>query len=663
MAEPSSNPFASFKLNMEPVEEIPVDTEYIKRKEEIKNLISQKFYSDTDFDQIATKVFANSTDDFDEDEFHDYVSYLKNTHGYNLNDISTFVEENNIPDEELSGYLDLIFNGADNLKANPDDMNEHQGYVKSLARASPTVDDAIQNSNFAADWRKTFADSYRSQDTKDGIKSSVDFFNALNSLTDFKVTDKSKKNNLPEDVKKELFLLSENLYKFKKNIPRYLGVQPTNILIDKIIEVGTKTRSSENSEMISDVFQDMSKTDLPVDTGLFIYSLTKYGSEHGFNSEKLKGLKDGLLPAIRNKDPQIDILLKSGNVWGMGEGKFGAADFFCEAYADKVTPANLNKLFLILREVPAMDLSRHEQNRLDGLTLHDFENLRDMIHDEEIGVHEFVSAISKYYDETLSKDEFARVMQNTFGVFNKRKGEQEWKKFFDPKNYDVIVKEKVDGEEHSVPAINVIRRLVENTKVVFPEPPKVSDENLNELLINLFDKGENFSKEDLNKILTYVNKKLINYMDSEQIGVEPNFIRALAWIENKNAKSIKSMNYEEQAGANKQEWFKSILLFQELTGAAEKFDEKEFDTYINQLQKMSSEDAYKEIFKREIEKVYILSKRYTEAGKQNLNGSLWSGNTSHELVGLIDLKNASTSIGEKRRNEKLVPEYLRTTGD
>jgi hypothetical protein len=42
---------------------------------------------------------------------------------------------------------------------------------------------------------------------------------------------------------------------------------------------------------------------------------------------------------------------------------------------------------------------------------------------------------------------------------------------------------------------------------------------------------------------------------------------------------------------------------------------------------------------------------------------LWSGNVSHELIGISDWKPATTRYGERHREEQMKPEYLRNMGD
>lgn len=140
-------------------------------------------------------------------------------------------------------------------------------------------------------------------------------------------------------------------------------------------------------------------------------------------------------------------------------------------------------------------------------------------------------------------------------------------------------------------------------------------------------------------------------MGKNEVGIEPNYIQTLAWVDRKVFEQLQSLTYEDQTGAYKQDWFISILQFQELTSSPKDFDKDEFDNFIQQLKgSSSSEQAYKLIGMRILLNINTLARKYKHEGIEDV-GALWSGNTSHELIGLINPRSAETEQGRKRIKE------------
>ncbi|MEI7604530.1 MAG: hypothetical protein WCJ19_05945 [bacterium] len=427
---------------------------------------------------------------------------------------------------------------------------------------------------------------------------------------------------------------------------------------------GREKHIPQNIIIVLNCFKDIYNNYDSETVGCFIDSILQYGYKHGFSEEKLKGLIKGLLPAIENRDPQVSLLIRGGNIWGMGEGKYGVGDYICECFATRISPAGLNKLILFGREIPTNESSKFEQNRKDGLSLmYPFSELRDFIHDEQPGINALISAMISYYkDHDKVKLELAEKIIASIAFENK--DFPDWfEKLFELSNYDMIVKENFEGKEKQVKAIDILKRLQENTSPFQSEPPNLKDKKLSELLNTVYNSVEELDKHVLNEALKYINNNLAELIKNETIGLEPNFIQALAWIERINYLTLKNMTYENQLIAHKQEWFQSILRFQELTGASDTYNEHSFQRFIDELEQSTSEEAYKIILKKITHDIILLEKRYQAMGKGYLSGALWSGNTYHELVGLTHWKPASTEYGAKHRKERLLPSYLINTGD
>ena len=64
-----------------------------------------------------------------------------------------------------------------------------------------------------------------------------------------------------------------------------------------------------------------------------------------------------------------------------------------------------------------------------------------------------------------------------------------------------------------------------------------------------------------------------------------------------------------------------------------------------------------------VERISGLTETYEKNGKTDWKDSLWSGNVDHELMGLIDARQAQTAYGKRHREEMALPSSQRNTGD
>jgi hypothetical protein len=142
-------------------------------------------------------------------------------------------------------------------------------------------------------------------------------------------------------------------------------------------------------------------------------------------------------------------------------------------------------------------------------------------------------------------------------------------------------------------------------------------------------------------------------MQSGEIGIDPNYIQALSWLERRAFETMRNLTYEDQSQAYRQDWFVSILKFQELIGSPHDFDESAFQSFITKLQSSTSDrQAYQLIGTRALESIYQLAKIQSDRGRKD-TGGLWSGNLPHELIGLVDPRPAETEVGRRARNEDI----------
>lgn len=360
---------------------------------------------------------------------------------------------------------------------------------------------------------------------------------------------------------------------------------------------------------------------------------------------------------IRDRDPRIEILLRPTNMWGMKEGDFGVADFLVDCLTKKITPANLNEMTLNLRDVPATSLARFEQNRRDGLSLRIFGILRDFIHDQRPGVHNVVKAMVDYYDDPQHD---VVKLRSVVGRTDYMKTNE---LIYDLHRYDTDVEETINDRRQPAKAIDVLRRVMENTQVIDDSPSAVSNSEVNNALSQLdaihrqarpeagvTEKSENQGdiRAALGQSLDETNRELYQLIQQGAIGIEPNMIQAIAWLEQRAFEVLQSLNYDDQLTAYLEPWFQSLVVFEELTHNPDNFDSSDLQSFIGQLSASGQGlEPYRMVSARMLGHVKQLADRYKSSGRADAVDALWSGNVIHEFM---------TLAGEWRKpNELSVP--------
>lgn len=413
----------------------------------------------------------------------------------------------------------------------------------------------------------------------------------------------------------------------------------------------------EQAQIYFQLFKDCFDKD-PGSATKYLKAINGYGRNHLLTRQAVEGFEGKLFPAIDDRDPQVEVLQDSARGWEIERGNLGLGDFTVRSYALEVCPKNINELLMALREVPANNLSRLEQNRKDAIAIEQyFGLLKDYIHGEKPLVREVIRAMIRYY-ETKDDSELESLLPET-GFLNDQKNKD---KIYDLSNYDQ--RALVDGEGQERKVIDILRRLRDNTEIVDDNPPVITDKELDDTLAVLKDEGNSISSEVLKSAFDLMNEKLEKMMRDKEIGIGPNMIMAIAWLERRGYDFLKKMTYEDQQGAHKASWFHSILRFQELTASMKRFDEEEFSGYISELLEFeTSDDAYKFVAKRTLTNTKELAKAYSKTLKPFMVGALWSGNMTHELIDMTDPKPATTAYGRKHRGEQDIPAHSRNTGD
>lgn len=522
-----------------------------------------------------------------------------------------------------------------------------------FANAAESTEQALLHQQLAKQWKDKFLVGI---DDKTLEKRAAAFRELITKIAGSNIISPGRPEPRPSNQTIQLFQAFTELYDYIYSLPEN---QQNGEIVREFTQaaqrVGLERSDPEQTRKIMRLFQEVASYPDQEVLKIFTNIIINYSSNHGLTEEAISGFVDKLLPAIQNKDPQIEILLRGGNIWGMRKGNFGVGDFLTHAYAVKVNSSNVGELLLAAREVPTTTLSRLEQNRLDALTMATpFGILRDFIHDQRPYVHEVLEAMVRYYD-TGDRHKL-EVLLPRADYFNSKDRRD---MIFDRTLYEMEVEERTKGwpneQGGKSKSIDVLRRLVENTKPVLDLPPTTSDDELNVKLQRLAESksGQVIPRETLASTVDYINAKLIGMMTKREIGLEPNYILALSWLERRGFEVLQGLRYEDQLSAYREKWFISLLKFQELTSSPSDSDEVEFHIFIEQLKSApSSIEAYRMISKRTLNHINALAGKYKELGRTD-TGALWSGNMAHEFIGLVDFRPAATKQGRQARNENV----------
>lgn len=383
--------------------------------------------------------------------------------------------------------------------------------------------------------------------------------------------------------------------------------------------------------------------------------MERYVRKHGFSEIDNVGFKYGLLPAMRRNDPQILVLnemaqhgWESEDLWGTTTDARSIADFICSSYTFPVSPASITDLMISLREVPTTEYARLESNRADGeMLMGDFGTLKDLIHDQHPMVFQVVSAIDNYYKTGDFSEVEALVtaaspyLDNEFVIKQIR-------------NLDLLdsASKQTNGERY----IDIIRRVRKNTSPAIVEAPEIDDDELDALMSSALEVAEDSKeyRERVGKVCGYMYDRLSYWAKEGYLGPGPDYIKAIAWIDQRAFHALKQLPYEYQRVAFKEEWFHNVLRFNEMISSLDAHDPAEVESYIQQVGSAKSyEFGYQIVNKRLTERLHRISEVYKYHGEEDAAKKLWSGNTTDQLLGLIFPHDAHTSLGRKYRKEDL----------
>lgn len=232
---------------------------------------------------------------------------------------------------------------------------------------------------------------------------------------------------------------------------------------------------------------------------------------------------------------------------------------------------------------------------------------------------------------------------------------------FDLENYEKVIRGEVWDDNaasrtYNIPAIEVLRRLVDNTDINLVKAPEVDDFVWRELMeeVGLRRNPENGSMradwQSVTNLVTYTNAWIIEHQG--KYGLDPVRIEAITFAERAATYALRNVTERERLELPYDEGFKEIVKFQELTGSGDsKFNLEEFEIFWSRFQNVRMDNLddlkahYWRLFEREADKLGRLERTYQDEGRKDSGMLLQSGNLFHELALLLEPRNENTLRG------------------
>ena len=385
--------------------------------------------------------------------------------------------------------------------------------------------------------------------------------------------------------------------------------------------------------------------------------LSRYVRNHGVGPSTIKGFKDIVFPLMEQKDDEVLPIIESGNAYGTTIGMYGIADYTEECLLSSYNPGEIDRLIRIYHEIPTSDYKKFEQNRKDASRLQGtIIGGRDFIHDERPGANEVLVAIKDYYNHRNSDDS---------AIYKFRLAELEDKYHFRvlPYAFNIEAYEKPieymsehnPAEEGNVneTALDILNRLIENTRPNLLKAPKTKNEELNGLMENISPTMNERTGEvlvDFDKVGTAVAKmNEILLQNKGKQGIYPSMVSAIAFLDKMSAHALRNASTKDLQELPFDPKFKEMVRFSQLTSSVE-YNENDFENKYRQIVDRFSDaydndgvdsskiiEGYQVLSQQILKNVQGLSKNYSSKSvTARFSDAVWSGNLSDELIGLFD---------------------------
>lgn len=408
----------------------------------------------------------------------------------------------------------------------------------------------------------------------------------------------------------------------------------------------------------SDELLDIVDEGLTADNRFLQEQLVDLAFDRGYEPDFVDYLEGDLLPRVAKNDPSL-------GSWARGAGFLRGEDriryYELNCLTAKITPRDINSLLMQRRELPTSDANRLEQNRIDALAIEDvvIPN-HSFIHYEHPLTNKLLSAMVDYYD-TRGTDATTQTRQNLESIAKDCPldlyGDLD-EYVFDYEKYTKIIRGEIDDDArfsrtYDIPAIDVLRRLVENTQPNKLEIPDINDQTWRNLMEeagirpNPEENGKMRADWDsVGELVKYTNDWISERQGT--YGLDATIIDAIAFIERAATFALRNVAEKERTELPYDQNFKEIVKLQELTGSYDKFNPEEFERFWNSFQnvKMDDEaelkDHYWRLAKRELTQAGKLEHFYRTQHVQDAGMKLQSGNLLAELISLTEPRQEET---------------------
>ena len=385
-------------------------------------------------------------------------------------------------------------------------------------------------------------------------------------------------------------------------------------------------------------------------------------------------------------DPEISVIRHCGRASITGGrytrdsiGKFGTGEYILETLGSRSTPENIGRLQLIMRTIPSSNYARYESTRIDaerieGTVIHG----RSFIHDCAPEAHRLIEAMIDYHDskdnpellEQKKKDLMDTLLElrSKYGAGYKDDHENymfnldrydssptniNGRKYGSSVGSDKELSDTVyNGDRGDINVIDILRNLKKNMEPVPLEAPKTKIPELNEAFERLGQipvderTGElQIELSDLKDVLNAMNKHLIENQGKRTLF--PSTITAVAFTDRLSATVLRSLPKKDWQEIAFDPTFKEMLRFAQLTMSGE-YNDDEFESFYSGFTKKAGEafkedgidsevvsEAFKLVQSRSLKNAQTVASSFShEPGQEYLASAVWSGNLTHELIGL-----------------------------
>ena len=382
-------------------------------------------------------------------------------------------------------------------------------------------------------------------------------------------------------------------------------------------------------------------------------------------------------------DPEVSVLMNSGRAgigggrWGTN-GEMGTGEYIYEVLGSKCSPLNIGRLVTIMKTIPSSDYIRYENMRMDAYRIeHVVIDGRSFLHDCAPEAYKLIRAMVEYYDAKDDNDNFPQkrdaLQEIFFRLRNEHKAgytDRHEKYIFDLDNYekpareyrgDVIGLSKdntrinqeqiYNGDKGEVKTIDILRRLEKNMEPIPLNAPHTKIPELNEAFnrlgqVPIDEKGEiKISLDDLSDIMKIINKHLIDNQGERTL--YPSTISSIAYIDKLSTVAIRHLSKKELQEIAYDPTFKEIIRFSQLT-MSKSYNEKDFENFYSTFRHKIGEsfgfdyidedkisEAYKILATHILKNAEAVAESFSDNENLTyLSEAVWSGNLTHELIGL-----------------------------